>query len=140
MKKPDAASASPAPAPKATLPGNLRQSDELVTGIELGGVVHKSFTLRLPTLGDNVAAVDEVGSDNGVALNAAILARQITELGTLKPEQITYELLCELHPADYNLIDAAASALEKKRQAAAQPLAVAVATEAQPTGQPSASA
>jgi hypothetical protein len=132
------AEAAPAPAPKASLPGKLRESDVLITGIELGGVVHKSFTLRLPTLGDNVAAVDEVGADNGVALNAAILARQLTELGTLKPEQITYELLCELHPSDYNLIDSAASRLEKKRQAAAQPLAAAQ-EEAQPTGQPSGS-
>ncbi len=131
-------SASAVAKPKAMLPGALRESGELLTGIELGGVIHKRFTLRLPTLGDNVAAVDEVGADNGVALNAAILARQLTELGTLEPEQITYELLCELHPADYNLIDAAASALEKKRQAAAQPLAVAEVTTEVQTGQRSA--
>jgi phage FluMu protein gp41 len=131
-----AAPAAPAVAvAKACLPGALRMEGELLTGIELGGEVHKRFTLRLPTLGDNVAAVDEVGSDNGVALNAAILARQLTELGTLSPEQISYELLCELHPADYNILDAAASALEKKRQAAAQPLA---AEELAQTGQPSA--
>lgn len=95
-----------------TLTGTLRQ------GVEVDGVVHREFELRLPTLGDNIDAVDEVGGHHGVAVSAALLARQLVRLGTLDPKLITYELLCTLHPSDYNQLDAAGGDLEKKRQAA----------------------
>ncbi len=95
-----------------TIDGSLAQ------GLTVAGVVHRDFTLRLPTLGDNIDAVDEVGGHNGVAVSAAILARQLTKLGTLDRKEITYDLICTLHPADYNLLDAASVELEKKRQAA----------------------
>lgn len=95
-----------------TITGKLRQ------GVEVAGVVHREFELRLPTLGDNIDAVDEVGGHNGVAVSAALLARQLVRLGTLDPKEITYDLLCTLHPADYNQLDKAGGDLEKKLQAA----------------------
>lgn len=82
-------------------------------GALVAGVRHRVFELRLPTVGDNVEAVEEVGSHNPVALNAAVVARQVVRLGTLKPEQITYDLLCTLHPKDFNQLDQAATDLEK---------------------------
>lgn len=96
----------------------LTETGTLAQGVEVDGALHREFELRLPTLGDNIDAVDEVGGHNGVAINAALLARQLVRLGTLKPEQITYELLCSLHPKDFNQLDAAGDALEKKRMAA----------------------
>ena len=107
----------------------LRESGTLATGVVVADVRHREFEMRLPTVADNIDAVDEVGSTNGVALGAAILACQLTKLGTLKPEQITLDLLTTLHPSDFNRLEAAASELEKKRQAAAQAL---------PTGEESA--
>lgn len=99
----------------------LRQTGTLASGAEVDGVLHRDFELRLPTVQDNIDAVDEVGSTNGVALSAAIIARQLTRLGTLKPEQINFELVADLHPADYNQLEAAAGELEKKRIAASKP-------------------
>lgn len=93
----------------------------LVTGAVVVGVPHREFELRLPTVRDNIDAVDEVGSTNGVALNVAILSRQIVRLGTLRPEQIDFDLVANLHPADFNLLEAAATELEKKRLAASAP-------------------
>lgn len=99
----------------------LRQAGTLVTGVMVDGVHHRDFELRLPTVQDNIDAVDEVGAHNGVALNAAIFARQLVKLGSLKPEQITFDLVAGMHPADFNKLEAAASELEKKRLAAALP-------------------
>lgn len=96
----------------------LTVSGELPCGVEIDGVVHRTFTLRAPKLQDNIDAIDEVGASNNLALSAAILARQIVALGTLKPEQITFDLLADMDVEDFNAIDAKASELEKKRKAA----------------------
>jgi phage FluMu protein gp41 len=99
---------------------DLRESGTLVSGVVVGDVQHRDFELRLPTVRDNIDAVDEVGSHNGVAVSAAILARQLVKLGSLKPAQITFDLVAGMHPADFNQLEAAAAELEKKRPAAAQ--------------------
>lgn len=98
---------------------SLTQTGELVTGALVDGVAHRAFELRLPTVRDNIDSLDEVGGHNGVALGAAILARQLLKLGTLKPEQIDFDLVASLHPQDFNLLEGAAGELEKKRLAAA---------------------
>lgn len=87
-------------------------------GVLVDGVKHRDFTLRLPTVRDNIEAVDEVGSTNGIALSTAIYARQLVKLGTLKPEQITFDLIADMHPGDFNVIEGKATELEKKRLAA----------------------
>lgn len=97
----------------------LRQTGRLITGLVVEGVSHLDFELRLPTVRDNIDAVDLVGTTNGVALGAAILACQLVKLGTLKPEQIDFDLVASMHPADFNALEAASSELEKKRLAAA---------------------
>jgi hypothetical protein len=97
----------------------LTTEGELPIGVTVDGVTHARFVLRQPTVRDNIAAIDEVGTDNPVALSAALYALQLVELGTLKPEQITYELICDMHPADFNALDAAAGELAKKALPAA---------------------
>ena len=97
----------------------LRQTGTLLTGVVVDGTVHRDFALRLPTVQDNIDAVDLVGTTNGVALSAAILACQLDKLGTLSPKQIDFDLVTRLHPSDFNLLEAAASELEKKRLTAA---------------------
>lgn len=96
----------------------LTISGELPGGVEVDGVLHREFTLRLPTVRDNGDAIDEVGSTNALFLSAAIFARQLVKLGTLKPEQITFELIADMHPDDYNALEAKATELEKKRKKA----------------------
>lgn len=99
----------------------LREIGRLTTGVLVDGIVHLDFELRLPTVRDNIDAVDEVGTTNGVALSAAILACQLVKLGSLKPKQIDFELVTNMHPADFNQLEAASTELEKKRLAAALP-------------------
>jgi hypothetical protein len=100
---------------------DMRQAGKLDSGVEVDGTTHRDFELRLPTVQDNIDAVDEVGSHNGVALSAAILQRQLVKLGSLKPAQITFDLVADMHPADFNKLEKAAAELEKKRLAAANP-------------------
>lgn len=101
--------------------GGLTIDGKLPGGVEVDGARHRDFTLRLPTVRDNVDAIDEVGGNNQLAISAAILARQIVKLGSLAPGQICYELLADMHPSDYNALEAKAIELEKKRMAAAAP-------------------
>jgi hypothetical protein len=101
----------------------LTQTGKLLSGVVVDGVTHRAFTLRLPTVKDNIDAVDLVGGTNGVALSAAILASQLVQLGTLdKKKQINFDLVAGMHPADFNLLEGAATSLEKKRVAAAKSL------------------
>jgi hypothetical protein len=100
---------------------DMRHAGELDSGVEVDGQFHRAFELRLPTVQDNIDAVDEVGSHNGVALSAAILTRQLVKLGSLEQKQITFELIAGMHPVDFNKLEAAAAELEKKRLAAARP-------------------
>lgn len=94
----------------------LTISGELPDGVEVDGVLHRDFTLRLPKVRDNAEAVDEVGATNGIALSAAIMARQLVKLGTLKPEQITFDLVADMHPSDFNVLETKLQELEKKRR------------------------
>jgi len=94
---------------------------KLPGGVRVNGEIHRDFTLRLPTVRDNVDAIDEVGGNNQLAISAAILARQVVKLGHLTPAQIGYELIADMHPSDYNAMEAKAVELEKKRMAAAAP-------------------
>lgn len=83
-------------------------------GLEVDGVTHASFELRPATIGDNIDAVDEVGSDNALAQAVAIMARQLLTLGTLPKDKITTELLRGVRIEDWNALDAAATTLTKK--------------------------
>lgn len=100
---------------------DMRQAGKLDSGVEVDGTTHRDFELRLPTVQDNIDAVDEVGSHNGVALSAAILQRQLVKLGSLPVDKITFELVAGMHPQDFNKLERAAGELEKKRLAAANP-------------------
>lgn len=72
------------------------------------------FTLRMGKVSDSVNAITEVGTENSLRLSAAVIARQLTELGHLKPEQITTEVIVDLFDLDFNTIEAARVELEKK--------------------------
>lgn len=92
----------------------LTQQGVLPVGIMVEGVLHRDYVLKPARVIDSIDAVEEVGSHNPVALMAAVIARQLTSLGTLKPEQIDYDLVCEMDPRDFNALEAAAGELSKK--------------------------
>lgn len=93
---------------------NLTQTGTLPVGIIVDGVRHQAFELRAPTVGDNVSAAQEVGSENALELQTAVYARQLTSLGTLSLDKITAHLLLQLNPMDWNALEFADGELRKK--------------------------
>lgn len=92
---------------------DFTHSGVLPFGVLYNGKLHREFTVRLATIGDEIAALEDGVSDAG--LSTAILARVLERLGDIPPEEITYELLCEhLIPDDYNALADARKEVKKK--------------------------
>lgn len=90
----------------------------LPIGVEVDGVVHRTFSLRAATVADNIEVTEEMDA-NGEAptplrLGTAMMARQLVTLGTLKREQITTDLVRGMHTADWNHLDKLSEEQEKK--------------------------
>lgn len=107
----------------------LTQTGTLPFGVLVQGVRHRSFELRLPTVEDNIQALDEVSQANPVLFSAAVFARQLLSLGSLtpppaiKPElkagdivptYISTDLIRGLDIVDYNELERATNELQKK--------------------------
>lgn len=95
---------------------------KLIYGVEVDGVVHTDFELRLPTIGDNITAVEKLGVGSNLKVHVAMIADALVKLGTLTREQITYELLAtSLVDDDFDVLVAAERELKKKRKESNQP-------------------
>lgn len=102
---------------------NMTQTGTFPVGILIDGVRHQDFELRAPTVGDNVNAALEVGTESSLELTTAVYAKQMTRLGTLPADKVNVELLLQLNPLDWNAIEAADGELRKKLMRDGQPLA-----------------
>ncbi|WP_423197452.1 hypothetical protein DFLDMN_001069 [Cupriavidus sp. H19C3] len=95
------------------------ETGELIYGIEFppeSGVFHHAFSMRLPTIDDNVAAIEEVGSTSSIRINVAMFARCLESLGTIPKDSITTQLVGTLIDDDYDELAAARDRLKKKRK------------------------
>lgn len=95
---------------------SFTQSGTLSVGVLFEGKLHQDFTVRLSTVGDEIAVIEDGVSETGQ--NLAVLVRSIVALGDIPPEAITYELLSdELDIDDYRELKAAQAEAKKKRNA-----------------------
>jgi len=87
-------------------------------GVQYNGQRHREVSLRLPTVGDNIRALDEHPDANAITIELAMMAYAMTKLGDIAPEAITYELLAAgMLPNDYDyLSELVASAKKKLRE------------------------
>lgn len=100
----------------------MTQTGTLTYGVEHEGVVHTEFELRLPTIGDNIAALELVGAASNMKVNAAMLAASLLRIGTIPKETLTYEFLCEnVVDDDFDTLVDAQVVLKKKRMASLTP-------------------
>ena len=97
---------------------SLTMQDQLLYGLEYEGVLHKDVELRLPTIADNIAALEEVGPTSNIRLQVAMWARSMVKLGGVPVEQINTELLLTLVDEDFDVLTDLADRLKKKRRAA----------------------
>ena len=94
----------------------LTEKGTLHYGVEHEGKLHVDFELRMPTIGDNIAAIEEFGVDSNLKLNVAMMARCLVKLGEIPAEEINYELLANhVIDEDYDVLADARDRLKKKR-------------------------
>lgn len=98
-------------------------TDKLVYGVEYEGVVHFDFEIRVPTVADNIAALEEVGTGSNLRVSTAMYARCLTKLGTIPQEALTYVFLSDgLVDDDFDVLSAAMTEVKKKLKASRLPL------------------
>lgn len=97
----------------------MTEKDALLYGVEYpagSGQLHYDFELRLPTVGDNIAAIEAHGLGSNMRINTAMLASCLVRLGDIPAEAITFELLeQQMVDDDYDVLSAARERLKKKR-------------------------
>jgi len=86
----------------------------LAFGLLYEGRRHRDFTMRLPTLADNLAAIEAYPDGSSVQHEVVMFARCMQTLGDVPQEAITYELLANgLMPVEYEVINDALGGLKK---------------------------
>lgn len=85
----------------------------LPVGIMYDGKLHQHVELRLATVGDEIAVLEDGVSDAGVPV--AVFARTLLTLGDIPADNITYELLCDnLVSEDYGYLTKLRDEVKKK--------------------------
>ncbi|QOD81432.1 hypothetical protein [Chromobacterium haemolyticum] len=96
----------------------MTEKDELQYGVEYpsgSGQMHYAFELRLPTVSDNIDAIETSGGGSNLRLNTMMLAASLVKLGSIPREAITFELLSTMVDDDYDVMTEARDRLKKKR-------------------------
>lgn len=92
---------------------DFTHSGVLPIGIFYQDKLHRDFTIRMSTVGDEIAVVEDGIPDSGTLVG--VLARCLTTLGSIPEEEITYQLLCDaLVSEDYQALRAAQQEAKKK--------------------------
>jgi hypothetical protein len=87
----------------------------LIVGVTVDGTEHVDFELRPRLVSDSVeAAEDERAQGNPSYEGLVVTAKQLVKLGTLKPDQITPELLMGMHDIDMQEILVKSKELEAR--------------------------
>ncbi|MGQ6115961.1 hypothetical protein ACUNHX_03875 [Serratia sp. IR-2025] len=92
---------------------DFTHSATLPIGVFYQGQLHRDFTIRMSTVGDEIAVVEDGIPDSGTLVG--VLARCLTTLGSIPAEEITYQLLCDaLVSEDYQALRTAQQEAKKK--------------------------
>ena len=95
----------------------ITEKGRLQYGIQFGGKWHYDFEVRVPTVKDNIEAIETYGTDSGMRVSFAMMVSAITELGEIPKEKITFDLLSEnLADSDFDAINDALLRVKKKRE------------------------
>ncbi|WP_164119783.1 hypothetical protein [Serratia marcescens] len=92
---------------------DFTHSATLPIGVFYQGQLHRDFTIRMSTVGDEIAVVEDGIPDSGTLVG--VMARCLTTLGSIPAEEITYQLLCDaLVSEDYQALRTAQQEAKKK--------------------------
>nr|WP_241391873.1 hypothetical protein [Serratia proteamaculans]ULG15975.1 hypothetical protein 591p_00124 [Serratia proteamaculans] len=85
----------------------------LPIGVFYQDKLHRDFTIRMSTVGDEIAVVEDGIPESGTLVG--VLARCLTTLGSIPDDEITYQLLCDaLVSEDYKALRDAQQEAKKK--------------------------
>lgn len=91
---------------------DFTHSATLPIGIFYQGQLHRDFTIRMSTVGDEIAVVEDGIPESGTLVG--VMARCLTTLGSIPAEEITYQLLCDaLVSEDYQALRTAQQEAKK---------------------------
>lgn len=76
----------------------------LTYGVPYQGRRHYNFVMRLPTMGDNIDALEAHPDASVARLDLAMFAACMQRLGDIPEDDITFELLAEMVPTDVDVI------------------------------------
>lgn len=94
----------------------MTERDHLLYGIEFGGELHYDVEMRLMTIQDNIAALEEVGPESGMRITDSMMRRAIVSVGAIPKEELTLDLLREqLGDDEYDVLTALQARIKKKR-------------------------
>jgi len=97
----------------------LTEKGTLRYGVEVDGVRHLDFEMRVATLEDMEDAIEEAGEGACAArVSRHLWAHTLVRLGTLDPKVITAELLATLPANEYGQLSAVEETLRGKLAAA----------------------
>jgi len=84
-------------------------------GIEYEGKRHYDFTLRMPTVADNIAALEAYPEGSAYKLEIVMYALCMEKIGEIPKDAISYDFLAaRLTHADYDVIVDALGEVKKK--------------------------
>jgi len=86
----------------------------LVYGVPYQGRRHYNFAMRLPTMGDNIDALEAHPEASVARIDLAMFAACMQRLGDIPEDDITFELLATMVPTDLDVIYAEMSEAKKK--------------------------
>ncbi|CAB3720809.1 hypothetical protein LMG1866_03790 [Achromobacter ruhlandii] len=85
----------------------------LVYGVPYQGRRHYNFAMRLPTMGDNIDALETHPDASVARIDLAMFAACMQRLGDIPEDDITFELLATMVPTDLDVIYAEMSEAKK---------------------------
>ena len=92
------------------------EKTQLRYGVEYDGQMYYDVEMRLMTVADNLAAIEEVGGSSGMKITVSMMAHSIERLGDIPKEKITWEFLANsLADEDFDTLSALQARIKKKR-------------------------
>ena len=80
---------------------------------DAAGKVHREGVMRLATARDEIEPLRDASvRTNGAYLSVLLLARTVTRLGDIPPEQVTPDLIQDLYAVDFDTVPTCSSAFE----------------------------
>ncbi|SOZ12085.1 hypothetical protein [Cupriavidus taiwanensis] len=95
----------------------MKTAGSLLYGVLYNDQLHYDFELRLPTIADNIAAIEQSeGPASALRIEVCMLAAALTKLGNIPVDAITYDLLApQLTNEDLDVLQGKVAELKKKR-------------------------